>query len=177
MCRNIWETVQFMGENNDLTTNGLEFENFKIPIPLKRKAGEHEEIVSFSIKLVELLDSKAKKFDSLSGKGCVNLNDLKRVYIKGAGDCSLAKGSDKTCGEWALARVNMFLRQKLGGKMIVTAAELKSTMQFDISETWVPSEEDYIQAQADIQEYELNYNFENVEELYIEPYEKLEIEW
>lgn len=167
-----------MGDNNHfITTNGLEFENFKVTIDSSEETDNHDELVNFSIKLVELLQSKANEHNSASPQNKVSLNDLKRVYIRGAGDCSLASKAEITCGEWALARVNMFLRQKLGGTMKTTATELKVSSIVDISETWVPAEEDYLKASEEIEKHKLNYNFENVNELYIEPYERLQIEW
>tara|TARA_Y100000593_G_scaffold95087_1_gene199432 strand:+ start:40099 stop:40605 length:507 start_codon:yes stop_codon:yes gene_type:complete len=168
-----------MGENNHfITTNGLEFENFKVTMDSEEGNDNHDELINFSIKLVELLQSKADEHNSTSPQNKVSLNDLKRVYIRGAGDCSSADKAEITCGEWALARVNMFLRQKIGGAMKTTAAELKiGSANVDISETWVPSEEDYLKASEEIEKHKLNYNFENVNELYIEPYERLQIEW
>ena len=47
----------------------------------------------------------------------------------------------------------------------------------DISENWFPSEEDFIKADEDIKNYNLDYDFGNINELYLEEYDKLDWEW
>ena len=165
-----------MGDIN-FNKDSLEFENFTVTIEKRVTREKGDVAVDFSIKLTDLLEAKAKKHNSSSPDNEVSLKDLKSVYIKGAGDCSPAVGSGKTCGEWALVRVNMFLRQKLGGKMITGRSDLNVGALVDISETWIPSEEDLLKTKAEIEEHKLDYDFKNVNELYIEPYERLEIEW
>ena len=174
--------------NINFNQDSLEFENFKITIEKdtsqkdtsqkdtsqKDNSQEDQEAaIDFSIKLVSLLESKAKEHNSSVPNNEVSLNDLRSVYAKGA----LNPRSDKSCGEWALARVNMFLRQKAGGKMISAGFEQKVGLPIDISETWIPTEEDYVKAQEEMKANNLNYDFKNIDELYVEPYEKLEIEW
>jgi hypothetical protein len=101
---------------------------------------------------------------------------LKSVY-SGAGDCYQAREAGISCGVWAMACVNMFLRQKLGEKMVVAEGVVKNYSLIDISETWTPSEQDFLAAVAEIEKHDLNYDFKSVDDIYIEPYERLEIEW
>ena len=164
-----------MGEKK-LDSGGLEFENTELP--KKKEEGSGADLaVEFSIKLIEALDSKASEHNSeCSSEQEVSLTDLKRVY-SGAGDCRRAEQAGVNCGEWALARVGMFLRQKLGDKMIVSANSTQNYNLIDISEVWMPSSEDYAKASEEIKKYGLDYDFKNVGELYVEPYEKLNIEW
>ena len=159
--------------NINFNQDSLEFENFKITIEKDTTREDQKKAIDFSIKLVSLLKSKAEGHNSSTPDNEVSSNDLRSVYVKGA----LSPRSDKSCGEWALARVNMFLRQKAGGKMISASLEQKVGLPIDISETWVPAEEDYAKVQEEIKENNLDYDFKNINELYIEPYEKLEIEW
>tara|TARA_B100000676_G_C17939613_1_gene765631 strand:+ start:275 stop:787 length:513 start_codon:yes stop_codon:yes gene_type:complete len=165
----------FMGEKK-LDQNGLEFEN--IELPTEQQDSGQDPAVEFSVKLVEFLDAKAKSHNSeCLDDQKVSLTELKRVY-SGAGDCYHAKEAGVSCSMWALARVNMFLRQKLGGKMIISEASIQNYNLIDISEMWLPSDEDYIKANEEIADNGLDYDFKNVDELYIQPYERLEItEW
>ena len=45
------------------------------------------------------------------------LSQLKKVYRRGAGAFSRSHRPGKTRGQWAMARVNMFLKMKRGGKV------------------------------------------------------------
>ena len=157
-------------------TDSLGFENFEDDTPKINEAEAQYEAISFSVKLVSLLSAKMKGHNSLAKENKVSLSELKKVYIN-AGNCDRAKEAKISCGEWALARVNMFLRQKSGGKMISSSSKTEAGRIIDISETWVPAEEDYEKAQKEIKEHNLGYDFESTGQLYIEPYEKLEIEW
>jgi hypothetical protein len=162
-----------MGEKR-LDSNGLEFED--IELPKEEQGSGQDPAVNFSVKLIEALETKAKEHNSdcLDGQR-VSLTDLKRVY-SGAGDCRHAKMAGVDCGMWAIARVNMFLRQKLGGKMIVSEGSTQNYNLIDISEMWLPSDEDYMKANEEIEKYDLNYDLKSMDELYIEPYERLDIE-
>ena len=53
----------------------------------------------------------------------------------------------------------------------------QSIYLIDISENWFPSEEDFIKADEDIKNYNLDYDFGNINELYLEEYDKLDWEW
>ena len=47
----------------------------------------------------------------------------------------------------------------------------------DISESWCPIQEDFDQAKEDIKKYNLNYHFKDIEELYLEDYEKIDLDY
>jgi hypothetical protein len=44
----------------------------------------------------------------------------------------------------------------------------RSSASIDISDSWELEDVDFAQAEIDIKEYDLNYDFENVEELYLD---------
>ena len=165
-----------MAEKNN-KSDSLGFENFENPTKEKSEVDVQDEAISFSVKLVKYLNGKMKEHNSLAYKSKVSLSDLQRVYVNAGYNCAQAKSLGKSCGEWVLARVNMYLRQKLGGKMISIGTKAKTGSLVDISETWVPTEEDYEKAAGEIKEQELDHDFESTAQLYVEPYEKLEIEW
>ena len=88
-----------------------------------------------------------------------------------------------------MARVNMFLRMKCGqittGKLEkIKSPQKMSSLIFeknvirrvntflDVTESWLPTEEDFALAQEDIQNNDLNFDFKNVEELYFNEGEK-----
>ena len=65
--------------------------------------------ISFSKKVIEALKNKVKEHNAKSSRK-VSLSQLKKVYRRGAGAFSSSHRPGKTRGQWAMARVNMFLR-------------------------------------------------------------------
>ncbi len=111
---------------------------------------------------------------NLSGKyHTYGIPQLKKVYRRGAGAFSSSHRPGMTRGGWAAARVNMFLRM-MAGKSVKDSYRkadsdvARSSTSIDISDSWELEDIDFAQAEADIKEYDLNYDFENVEELYLD---------
>ena len=143
--------------------------------------GKADEAINFSAKVVEALKNKVKEHNSDNSRE-VNLSQLKKIYRRGAGAFSSSHRPGKTRGQWAMARVNMFLRMMSGGKVKDSYRKAdqdvaKASSTLDISQDFCPSEEDHISAAEDIKTYELDYDFQNVEELYLEDYQPLFFEW
>ena len=142
------------------------------------------EAVKFSANVIGLLKSMVRTHNKNQKQSKVNFAQLKQVYLNSACSYSYA-GYSK--GEWALAKVNMFLRimsgdkpyvetenkqESIGGVIFATKTiEIKE--ELDISASWIPSQEDFTKAKEDIKENKLYFNFENVEELYLEDYEPI----
>ena len=148
----------------------------------KSEDGQESEIISFSSNVVEALQSKLKHFNEHNKPQRVTLSQLKSVYRNGAGSFDKAihwqeQFPEKTCGEWALARVNMFLRMKGGDKRKDQVESLNFSKFVDISESWCPIQEDFDQTREDLKKYNLNYNFKDVKELYLDDYEKIEFDY
>jgi hypothetical protein len=138
----------------------------------------------FSAKLVSLLKSIVRAHNKEGDR--VSLSQLKDVYINAAETYNY---SGYSRGEWALARVYTFLdflsgrnpqilkdyeRKKLGGLTFETKI-IETNDEFDVSENWVPSQENFTKAKADIKEKELFYDFVKAEELYLEDYKPCDI--
>jgi len=166
-----------MGNKFDL--DKLEFED--ISDEPKDDTSSQEEAVSFSVKIIKTLDAKMRDHNKESSNK-TRLNDLKEVYSRGAKNCHKlhehhgVMDPERSCGHWALARVNMFLRMKKGEKMSGFPS-LANSQSLDISDYWFPSEEDFDKASKEIEEFDLIYNFLSVEELYLENYRSVDLEW
>tara|TARA_Y100000310_G_C20402453_1_gene678081 strand:- start:233 stop:745 length:513 start_codon:yes stop_codon:yes gene_type:complete len=143
--------------------------------------------IAFSANLISFLEEKKRSFNK-KNKSNIKIEQLKGVYVRGA---SLANEDFNLHG---LARVNMFLRMKEQKKMNITsskaspskkASELvfedqetqKVTDLIDISDSWTPEEGDLEEAKANIKEFNLNFNFKNIDELYLEPYRPIQFRW
>ena len=173
----------------------LEFENFEVNASEQNDDQEQiddvrpseEQAIKFSSNVIAALEQKIKehnnKYDSK-----VSSSQLKKVYRRGA------QTVEKDKGLRAMARVNMFLRMKQEGKITYQAprVEVKSELKelvfetkarikvntfVDITENWLPIEGDFIQAEEDIKIFKLDYEFEDVNDLYLDDYEKLDIIW
>ena len=135
-------------------------------------AGEDGGAITFSNKVVEALKNKVKEHNSKYSRK-VSLSQLKKVYRRGAGAFSSSHRPGKTRGQWAMARVNMFLRM-MSGKSVKDAYRkadsdvARSSESVDVSDNWELEDIDFAQAEIDIKEYDLNYDFEDVEELYLD---------
>lgn len=135
-------------------------------------AGTSGDAITFSTKVIEMLKNKVKDHNSKHSRK-VNLTQLKKVYRRGAGAFSSSHRPGMTRGGWAAARVNMFLRM-MAGKSVKDSYRkadsdvARSSTSIDISDSWELEDIDFAQAEIDIKEYDLNYDFENVEELYLD---------
>ena len=131
-----------------------------------------DKAIEFSAKVVEMLKNKVKNHNAKHSRK-VNLSQLKKVYRRGAGAFSSSHRPGMTRGGWAAARVNMFLRM-MAGKSVKDSYRkadsdvARSSASIDISDSWELEDIDFAQAEIDIKEYDLNYNFEDVEELYLD---------
>ena len=79
-------------------------------------AGKGGPSITFSEKVTKSLKEKVKNHNAKSKKK-VTLGQLKKVYRRGAGAFSSSHRPGMSRGGWAMARVNMFLKMKRGGKV------------------------------------------------------------
>ena len=82
----------------------------------KGSAGKDGKKITFSEKVVIALKNKVKEHNEKHSKK-VTLSQLKKIYRRGAGAFSSSHRPNKTRGQWAMARVNMFLKMRRGGKV------------------------------------------------------------
>ena len=82
----------------------------------KGSAGKNGPAIKFSEQVTKSLKNKVKEHNAKYSKK-VTLSQLKKVYRRGAGAFSSSHRPGKTRGQWAMARVNMFLKMKRGGKV------------------------------------------------------------
>ena len=159
-------------------------------------AGKDGAAINFSAKVVQALKNKVKEHNKKHPSKKVSLSQLKKVYRRGAGAFSQSHRPGQTRGSWAMARVNMFLKMKRGGKVkdsyrkadqdvastkyeleFVTHDEVSAVSEFDLTDELYPSDEDFAQAKTDIEEYELDYDFQDVNELYLDDYKPVGFVW
>lgn len=132
-----------------------------------------DKAIEFSKKVVLALKNKAKEHNSKNKKK-VTLGQLKKVYRRGAGAFSSSHRPGKTRGQWAMARVNMFLKM-VSGKPVKDAYRKAdsdiakaSCNNYIIEANLEPDDEDFIQADEDIKQYNLDFDFSNADELYLD---------
>ena len=137
-------------------------------------AGEDGGKITFSDKVLESLKSKVKEHNSKSKKK-VTLSQLKKVYRRGAGAFSSSHRPGKSRGQWAMARVNTFLKMVRGGKVKdsyrkadqdIAKASANVLIDDGIREENFFSEEDLIQAKLDIYNHQLQEDPDFTEEMW-----------
>ena len=137
---------------------------------------QHDEAVNFSVKVVEALESKMKEHNAVSSNK-VSLKQLKKVYRRAAGNvfADVPEIEDNK-GKWAMARVNMYLRIVNGEPLpreTYASLDLGSgDKDIDLIDTVIPADEDFIKASEDIERFDLNYKFNNINDLYLDDEDK-----
>jgi len=136
-------------------------------------AKKSDKAIDFSKKIVEALKNKVKEHNSKNNKK-VTLGQLKKVYRRGAGAFSSSHRPGKTRGQWAMARVNMFLRM-VSGKPVKDAYRkadsdiARAKTEITVEAMLEPSDEDFEQADLDIKENDLSdFDFASADELYLD---------
>ena len=80
-------------------------------------AGKDGPSITFSEKVITALKNKVSEHNKKHPSKKVTLSQLKKIYRRGAGAFSTSHRPGMTRGGWAMARVNMFLKMKRGGKV------------------------------------------------------------
>jgi len=134
-----------------------------VPAPKKTKASpplSQEQAIDYSVRIVKALEAKRTEHNKNNPNRKVTINQLKEVYYKNASDCRNAKAAARACNHWAMGCVNAYLRLKSNKK--VKKISVSSNLW------WNQTEEDFLKTDKDMQRFELNFDFENVDDLYME---------
>ena len=143
---------------------------------LKGESSDDSLAIKFSAKLIEALRGEARSHNKSNPKSKASLAELKDVYRRGSGNTHPFE--NKTLGQCAYARVNMFLRMKGEGKALTESKINKISLEdLDFTDGFMPSQEDFDKAQEKITKHDLSYDFKNVDDLYIENYKNVSIIW
>jgi hypothetical protein len=79
-------------------------------------SSDNSSSITFSDQIISALQNKVKDHNAKYDKK-VTLSQLKKIYRRGAGAFSSSHRTGKTRGQWAMARVNMFLKMVKGGSV------------------------------------------------------------
>lgn len=146
---------------------------------MPKNSDNEDPAVKFSSNLIGLFSAKVRSHNKKNSDNKISCNQLKEVFLNAAANYDYA---GCTRAKWALARVNTFLRvlgggsadsiqrkehTSLGGLVFESTVIDKEEKEYDISENWIPSQEDLTLASQEINEYELDYNFDSIDELYL----------
>tara|TARA_Y100001963_G_C6779279_1_gene449017 strand:- start:839 stop:1357 length:519 start_codon:yes stop_codon:yes gene_type:complete len=145
-------------------------QEFVIEASPQKAVKKQDEAITFSVQVIKALEEKVKTHNSQYPKR-VTLNQLKKVFCSALGE--LEYHNEETPNTlWALARVNMYSRMSCGetSKMNeVLEADQKITHNrfIEIAANWIPSKEDFSEAGASMDKYNLHYKYSSIEELYL----------
>ena len=133
---------------------------------------KNDDAVSFSVKVIEALEKKMREHNTASSNK-VSLKQLKKVYRRAAGNVFAdVPDTDGNKGKWAMARVNMYLRI-LNGEPLPRETYASIDFDFvgkdiDLIDAVIPTKEDFLKASEDIEKFDLNYEFNNINDLYLD---------
>ena len=139
-------------------------------IPENQVSGkeEQEKIIEFSNKVVNCLEGLIKDYNSKYSKK-VKIQQAKKMYCAGARMCET--DSPHSANEWGLARVNLCMRiiaGEIGELNLDISRKTSYNKLVDMTDQLTPSEEDFKRAELEAQNYDLDYHFVDVDELYID---------
>ena len=122
--------------------------------------------VEFSVGIINALVEKIEAHNSSQSKK-VTLHQLKKVFCDSLKD--YMESGDVSNTEWAFARVNLYLRIASGehAETLKVVNTYKKPNLIEISANWLPSQNDIETAKSEVQKRGLNYQFNNLDELYI----------
>jgi hypothetical protein len=151
------------------TTEALESpDSEELPSEPDHQAME-DDLISSSVKIVEGLKSKVKKFNK-ANRTRVTYPQLEKVFLSGANN-RIRNG--KTLCQSALARVNMYLSMKSGDPEYKLDKEKTTVVNFlDVTAHWIPDTECFEKADEDIKNFGLECNFASVDDLYLSEHKK-----
>ena len=129
-----------------------------------------EQAIEFSNLLLEAFRLKSKEHNK-KHKTRVTANQLQKVYSEGVNFHVDYKCNDFTKNEWGLARISSFLR--LVSRNSKVDLKVQNFKPKSPSKTIVilsatnPNEGDFLEAQKDIEKYNLNFEFETIDDLFL----------
>lgn len=143
----------------------------EINLTNKSQANEADKFVTYSSKLIKALQQKAKDFNANTNQK-IQTSQLKEVFVLGA------KAQDTyTSNQCGWARVNLYLRALSEVDKFVhntkVLAEGFNGQIFDFSAVHKPETQDFAKAQEDIKKFDVEFDFGDVTNLYIDDSKQL----
>jgi len=131
-----------------------------------QEAQSQDAAIEFSVGIINALVEKIEAHNSSQSKK-VTLHQLKKVFCDSLED--YMESEDVSNTEWAFARVNLYLRIASGehAETLKAVNTYKKPNLIEISANWLPSQNDIETAKSEVQKRGLNYQFNNLDELYI----------
>jgi len=153
------------------SASGIKYDTGLNAVNKDKQDVDEKSMIEFSAKLVDLFKNMAEE------RGDVTYKKLKEVYIEAANvyreDYSQKKNN------WCIAKIFLYLDIKTGRKIQTddSYANIDFEDKINISLEWAPSEENLESAASIIKEKELDYDFESIDNLYLEDYKPLNLKW
>ncbi len=145
---------------------------------------EEDNIVQFSARLAEVLSLKVGEHNKVCRDNKASVFQVTKVYKHAAQTFPQEALGEIGINKWCLARVNMYLRMKCGdidARNIESKSSVKREMSglvfensaskridsfLDVTQNWLPNEEDFSKAQQDVVFHNLDYEFKSLDDIY-----------
>lgn len=138
-----------------------------------------DQAVEFSSKLIKAFDTKMREHNAANKNSKVSLAQLKQVYCSAVNSFDPTKHPENK-NHLGFARINMFLNITIGKipHLDIESGNYLSLSNIDIIHGAVPDLECWNTAKEDIQKFNVDYNFNCIDELYnIKEPEPLQFHW
>jgi hypothetical protein len=147
----------------------------ELELTRKPKTESLDNSVEYTKRIIVALKKKVREHNAEASRK-VTFNQLKTVFVEGVKE---RDGTKKLplCG---FARVNMFLRlynsESIAHEFKVrSATKNPKSLLLDFSNYISPAEQDYVTASKDCEKHQLDFDFNNSDELYFSDYEHLPV--
>jgi len=135
-------------------------------IEIKEEEARGDAAIQFSVDIIKTLEERVKLHNENNLKK-VTLHQLKTVFCNAVEEYCF--NEDYNNISWAFARVNLYLRMARGenSNTVKSINTTKSSHLIEIAARWIPTLEDFEDAEKLINEKRLDYKFKSIDELYI----------
>jgi len=143
-----------------------------------KESAQDNNFIEYSSKIIDALRSKAKIHNAQTQKTNTNVSILKKVFSNASIDYQTDESTTRLV--WCMARVNMFLRLVNGEVLDFRIKNKKQSVlrqYFNIAEYLIPLENDIKAAVEDAKKYDLDFDFKDIDDLYLDEYQEFGVDY
>lgn len=159
------------------SVSGIKYDTEPNSVGVQKKEADEKSMIEFSAKLIDFFKNESKKYNKSNPSKKTSSKKLKEAYIEAANFYQEDYPFNKN--HWCIAKVFLYLDIKKGKKILIddSYANIDFKNEINISLEWAPTEEHLRAAALVIKEKELEYDFKSIDDLYLENYKPLDLEW
>lgn len=159
------------------SASGIKYDTESISVNENKSDIDEKSMIEFSAKLMDFFKNTVRQYNKSYPNNKTTAKKIKEVYIEAAN----LYERDYPCSRnnWCIAKVFLFLDIKSGNKIQLNDgyANIDFENCINVSPDFFPSENNFKTAASIIEEKELDYTFESIDNLYLEDYMPMNFIW